>query len=54
MADQELARMSSAFYAADSDNGRPGVPPERLIKALLLRAIYSIRSEGRLVGTHRS
>jgi len=53
MADQELARMSSAFYAADSDNGRPGVPPERLIKALLL-AIYSIRSEGRLVGTHRS
>jgi len=49
MVDQELARLSTAFDAAYSDTGRPGVPPERLIKALLLQAIYSIRSEAQLV-----
>jgi transposase/IS5 family transposase len=49
MIDEELTRMSPRFDAAYSDNGRPGVPPERLLKALLLQAIYSIRSETQLV-----
>ncbi len=49
MADEELARMSRAFDAAYAENGRPSVPPERLIKALLLQAIYSVRSEAQLV-----
>ncbi len=37
--------MSPAFDAACGTTGRPGIPPERLIKALLLQALYSIRSE---------
>ncbi len=34
--DAELARMSRRFSEADSKEGRPSVPPERLLKALLL------------------
>ncbi len=44
-ADKILAGMSPAFDAAYGTTGRPGIPPERLIKALLLQALYSIRSE---------
>jgi transposase len=44
-ADRVLAGMSRDFNAAYGKTGRPGVPPERLIKALLLQALYSIRSE---------
>lgn len=43
--DRILAGMSPAFTAAYSRLGRPGVPPERLLKALLLMALYSVRSE---------
>ncbi|HEX8324329.1 MAG TPA: transposase [Tepidisphaeraceae bacterium] len=49
MIDEELANMSAVFDAAYSGTGRPGVPPERLLKALLLQAIYSVRSETQLV-----
>ena len=46
--DRLLAGLSDRFDAAYSDTGRPGVPPERLIKALLLMALYSVRSERQL------
>ena len=49
MIDEELAMMSAVFDAAYSKEGRPSVPPERLLKALLLQAIYSVRSETQLV-----
>src|ERR1700709_252851 len=49
MIDEELAKMSALFDAAYSGTGRPGVPPERLLKALLLQAIYSVRSETQLI-----
>lgn len=49
MVDAELARMGHLFNKAYSDIGRPGVPPERLLKALLLQALYAIRSEAQLV-----
>jgi transposase len=49
MVDQDLRNMSRRFDAAYADEGRPSVPPERLIKALLLQSIYSIRSEAQLV-----
>ena len=49
MADQDLAKMSRRFDDAYSVEGRPGVPPERLIKAMLLQSLYSIRSEAQLV-----
>jgi len=44
-ADSILAKMSRRFDAAYASTGRRGIPPERLIKALLLQALYSIRSE---------
>lgn len=46
--DRLLAGMSPLFAGAYSSIGRPSVPPERLLKALLLRALYSIRSERQL------
>jgi transposase len=47
-ADRLLAGMADRFAAAYSRTGRPSVPPERLLKALLLMALYSIRSERQL------
>jgi transposase len=44
-ADRILADMSRKFSRAYGQTGRPSIPPERLIKALLLQALYSIRSE---------
>ena len=49
MVDAELAKMSRLFDRAYSDKGRPSVPPEVLLKALLLQALYAIRSEAQLV-----
>lgn len=48
-ADAILASMNRDFTAAYSRMGRPGVPPEQLLKALLLQALYSIRSEIQLM-----
>jgi transposase len=48
-ADGLLAAMSRDFDRAYGRTGRPGVPPERLLKALLLQALYSIPSETKLV-----
>ncbi len=47
--DRILAGLSDRFAAACSRTGRPGVPPERLLKALLLMASHSVRSERQLV-----
>lgn len=44
-ADQILDILHDQFEAAYSTTGRPSVPPERLLKALLLMALYSVRSE---------
>jgi transposase len=49
MVDAELARMGHLFNKAYSDKGRPSVPPETLLKAMLLQCLYSIRSERQLV-----
>lgn len=48
-ADRVLKAMSPDFNRAYTKHGAPSIPPERLIKALLLRALYSIRSETQLV-----
>jgi transposase len=37
--------MSRDFNAAYSQMGRPSIPPEQLLKALLLQALFSLRSE---------
>jgi transposase len=48
-ADAVLRSMRNDFEAAYSDRGRPGVPPEQLLKALLLQVLYSIPSEIKLM-----
>lgn len=44
-ADEVLARLSPTLDAMYSRMGRPSIPPERLLKAQLLIALYSVRSE---------
>lgn len=46
--DTVLAAMSRDFDRAYGKTGRVSIPPESLIKALLLRALFSIPSERRL------
>ena len=46
--DRILEGMSPLFAKAYSRTGRPSVPPERLLKALLLMTLYSVRSERQL------
>jgi len=48
-ADAILSAMNRDLDAAYSQIGRPGIAPERLLKALLLQALYSIRSEIQLM-----
>jgi transposase len=47
--DQVFVAMRRDFEAAYSPIGRPGIPPEQLLKALLLQALYAIPSEARLM-----
>jgi transposase len=44
-ADRALGELSSTFAAMYSGIGRPSIPPERLLKGLLLMAFYSVRSD---------
>ena len=44
-----LTDLSAAFDALYAPSGRESIPPERLLRALLLQAFYSIRSERQLV-----
>jgi len=39
-----LAALSPTFDQMYSKAGRPSIPPERLLKATLLMAFYSVRS----------
>jgi transposase len=43
--DEELDRLRGAINAAYSAMGAPSIPPEWLIKATLIQALFSIRSE---------
>jgi len=45
LADAALTELSPVFDAMYAETGRPSVPPERLLKASLLMALYSVRSE---------
>jgi transposase len=45
MTDGALARLSPRFDRLYSTTGRPSIPPEKLLRALLLQMLYSIRSE---------
>ncbi len=43
--DAALARMSRRFTAMYAQGGRPSIAPEKLLRALLLQILYSVRSE---------
>ena len=45
LVDAVLAEMSQDFEGLYSKVGRPSIPPERLLRALLLQVFYSVRSE---------
>jgi transposase len=45
LADQALDRLNPTFRRLYPEGGRPSIPPELLLLALLLQAIYGIRSE---------
>lgn len=47
--DRALERLSPRFGALYVHFGRPSIPPEKLLRALLLQALYTIRSERQLM-----
>jgi transposase len=47
--DEVLGRLTGRFDAMYSMCGRPSIPPEKLLRALLLQMLYSIRSERLLI-----
>src|SRR5687767_545949 len=47
--DRALERLSPKFGTLYINFGRPSVPPEKLLRALLLQALYTIRSERQLI-----
>jgi transposase len=49
MADRALKGLSARFDALYAKTGRPSVAPEKLLRALLLQVLYSIRSERMLM-----
>jgi transposase len=49
VADEALTALNDQFAALYSENGRPSIPPEQLLRALLLQAFYTIRSERQLM-----
>ena len=49
MVAKALEALAPQFNAAYSTDGRPSIPPEKLLRALLLQALFSIRSERQLM-----
>jgi len=49
MVDEALKDMSPRFDAIYGEDGRKSIPPERLLRALLVQLLYSIRSERMLM-----
>ena len=49
MVDAVLSDLSEAFDRMYSERGRPSIPPEQLLRALLLQVLYTVRSERMLM-----
>src|SRR6185436_16730443 len=45
LADLAFEKLSPEFDLLYAETGRPSIPPERLLRALLLQYLYGIRSE---------
>ncbi len=49
IANDTLADLAGDFASLYSQTGRPSIAPERLLRAMLLQAFYSVRSERQLM-----
>jgi transposase len=49
LTDEALAALSRDFNKLYARDGRPSIAPERLLRALLLQAFYTVRSERQLM-----
>ena len=49
IANDVLEGLAADFEASSSHTGRPSIPPEKLLRALLLQAFYTIRPERQLM-----
>ena len=52
MVNKALTHMDELFarmYAADIKGGRPSIAPEKLLRAMLIQVLYSVRSERQLM-----
>jgi transposase len=49
LANAALARLSGEFGKLCAANGRPSIPPEHLLRALLLQVFFSVRLERQLM-----
>jgi len=49
MVDEALKELSNRFDEIYGEDGRKSIPPERLLRALLLQMLYSVRSERMLM-----
>jgi len=49
MVDEELKELSPRFSRLYAKRGRPSIAPEKLLRALLLQVLYTIRSERQLM-----
>src|SRR5215211_5919124 len=49
LADEALAALNGRFEALYSSMGRPSIAPEMLLRATLLQAFFSVRSERMLM-----
>jgi transposase len=49
MVDTVLRELSPEFARLYAKTGRPSIPPEKLLRALLIQVLYSVRSERQLM-----
>ena len=49
LVDEVLAELSPRFGALYAQDGRPSIPPEKLLRAQLLQVLYTVRSERQLM-----
>ncbi|HHJ13240.1 MAG TPA: transposase, partial [Gammaproteobacteria bacterium] len=49
MVNEALAKLDEDFDALYAESGKPSIPPEKLLRAQLLKAFYTIRSDRQLM-----
>ena len=49
LVNEALVALEHEFFGLYAPIGRPSIPPEKLLRAMLLQALYSIRSERQLM-----